>query len=106
MSNHILEHLMTTVIGNCWPEITHSTLSNFTHSSQKAWVLHKKLVSENVGNLVTGIVTPNNVAFRLIRVEKIEMDKLHTREVKRKLRKEIKIREVKNEEQNSRKYRN
>jgi len=37
------------------------------------------------------------VASRLIRVGKIEMDKSHTKEVKRKLRKEIKILEV-NEE--------
>jgi len=47
-----------------------------------------------VGKLETGIVTPNNVASRLIKVGKIEMDKSHTREVKRKLRKEMKILEV------------
>lgn len=37
------------------------------------------------------------MASRLIKVGKIEMDKSHTREVKRKLRKEMKILEV-NEE--------
>lgn len=67
-----------------WQETTENL--SFTHSSRKAWALLKKLGPENVGNLVIGIVTPNDVASRLIRVGKIEMDKSHTREVKRKLR--------------------
>lgn len=78
-----------------WQETTENL--SFTHSSRIAWALLKKLGSENVGKLETGIITPNNVASRLIKVGKIEMDKSHTREVKRKLRKEMKILEV-NEE--------
>ena len=78
-----------------WQETTENL--SFIHSSRKGWALLKKLGSENVGKLETGIVTPNNVASRLIKVGKIEMDKSHTREVKRKLRKEMKILQV-NEE--------
>lgn len=50
-----------------------------------------------MGSSVSGIVTPNDVASRLIRVGKIEMDKSHTREVKRNMRKKMKILEA-NEE--------
>lgn len=48
-------------------------------------------------NATTGIATLNDVASRLIRVGRTEMNKSHTREIKWKLRKEMRILKV-NEE--------
>ncbi|VVC24085.1 Hypothetical protein CINCED_3A006499 [Cinara cedri] len=78
-----------------WQETTENL--NFIRSSRKTWALLKNLGSNDVRNTMPGMVTLNDVASRLVRVGKIEMDKSHTREVKWKLRKKIQILEV-NEE--------
>lgn len=64
---------------------------DFTHSSRKAWTLITKLGSDNIQNNTTGPITPNEVATRLVKVEKIEMDKTHSKEVTRKLRSKKKM---------------
>lgn len=69
---------------NKWHDTTASL--NFTHSSRKAWNLVKRLGAETPKTGQHGVVTPNDVATRMMRVAKAKMDKEHKIQLKKLLR--------------------
>lgn len=59
---------------------------DFTHSSRKAWNVLKKISCGSTPQFGKTLISPNVIANRILKISQAPSDKIHTREIKRELR--------------------
>jgi hypothetical protein len=68
-----------------WERTVEST--NFTHSSRKAWALFRNLgANTSINPSQNRNITANDIASRLLRISKVQMNPNHIHSTKRALR--------------------